>query len=66
MDSERRIYLLRGIDEYCRNRKNMLQEDINREIIEINGIKMTKISGSFEEYAKKNNLINANDIIWSK
>ena len=66
MNNERKDYLLRGLDEYYKNRKDILTEGKNKEVIEINGIRMTKIPCSFEEYAKKNNLINSHDVTWSK
>lgn len=65
MTNERKEYLLRGLDEYYKNRKDILMEDAGNEVVEINGILATKIPCTFEEYAKKNNLINAHDIIWT-
>ena len=57
-------YLLRDLDAYYESRKDII-EDTDNEVVEINGILVTKIPCTFEEYAKKNNLINAHDIIWT-
>lgn len=59
--------MLKGLDEVYARRKTYIIENENpQDYVIINGIRVRKIKGSFEDYAKTNGLINAKDIEWSK
>lgn len=64
MTEEKKKQILKGLDEYYANRKDVLSEDINQEIVMIDGLPHIRVHMSTEEFCKKNNLIDINDIQW--
>ncbi len=66
MDEKKKKRLLDGLDEYYANRRDILNESDDSNIIEINGLIVRKISGTIADYAREHNLVNIQDIQWSK
>lgn len=66
MNEEKKRELLKGLDEYYANRRDILNESNNTPIIEINGLKVRKINGTIADYAREHNLVNIQDVQWSK
>lgn len=62
----RKKELLKGLDEYFANRRDLLNESDESQIIEINGLKVRKINGTIADYARGHNLVNIQDVQWSK
>lgn len=66
MDENKKKELLKGLDEYYANRRDILNESDDSQIVEINGLKVRKINGTIEDYAREHNLVNIQDVQWSK
>lgn len=66
MTEEKKQFLLRGLDKYYANRQDLSDESDDSQIIEINGLKVRKISGTIAEYARKHNLVSVESIQWTK
>ena len=59
--------LLEGLDKIYANRpQSILEEEPHYETVMIGEYKARKISGSFEDYAKSNGLVNVKDVQWSR
>ena len=66
MDKKTKKKLLEGLDEYYANRRDVLNESDESQIIEIDGLRVKKISGTISDYAREHNLVNIQDIQWNK
>ena len=57
--------LLKGLDEYYSNRKDVLNEQSqNQKTIVINGITHIAVDSTIEEWAKSVGAVNIEDIQW--
>lgn len=66
MNNTKKERLLKGLDEYYSKRTDLLNESNEpKSTIVINSINVTKINGTFADYAKSHGLININDIQWN-
>ena len=66
MDEKKTEELLKGLDEYYANRRDVFDESNDSQIIEIYGLKVRKINGTIADYARGHNLVNIQDVQWSK
>ncbi|MBR5716707.1 MAG: hypothetical protein IKX59_08975 [Bacteroidales bacterium] len=66
MDEKKKKELLKGLGEYYSNRRDILNESDDSQIIEIDGLKVRKIKGTIADYAREHNLINIEDMQWEK
>lgn len=66
MTEDKKQFLLRGLDEYYANRKDISSESDDSQIVEVNGLKVRKIKGTIEDYAKEHNLVSVESIQWTK
>lgn len=67
MNEQERKDILKGLDEvYAKRPQTLLNESSQFETVMIGGYAVKKISGSFNDYAKSNGLINIDDVQWSR
>ena len=65
LSEQKKKRLNKGLKEYYSKRRNTLTESTEKEIIQIGNLSVTKINGSFDNYAKSKGLINIKDIQWN-
>ena len=66
MNERKREELIKELDEYYANRRDVFDESNDSQIIEIDGLKVRKINGTIANYAREHNLVNIQDVQLSK
>ena len=65
MNNKQRQELLKGLDEYYTNHKELLKESFSQEnTVEINGLTHIQVDCSAEEWVKSLGGVNIEDIRW--